>query len=111
MFSHLRTTLKPLYIAIALLAAVQVAGCSSPEEQAQEHYERGMELLAKNDTVRASIEFKNALQKKKDLIGAWRALCNMADAQYVPALSCDIDPELNHFYECYGLEDSVRCGA
>lgn len=79
MFSHLRTTLKPLYIAVALLAAVQVAGCGSPEEQAQEHYERGMELLAKNDTVRASIEFKNALQKKKDLIGAWRALATIEE--------------------------------
>ena len=44
-------------------------------------------------------------------IGAWRALCNMADGQYVPAFSCDSDAELKHFYECYGLGDSVRCGA
>jgi tetratricopeptide (TPR) repeat protein len=79
MLSHARMTLKPLYIAVALLAAVHVAGCSSPEEQAQEHYERGMELLAKNDSMRASIEFKNALQKKKDLIGAWRGLAKIEE--------------------------------
>ncbi len=78
MFSHLRTTLKPLYIAIALLAAVQVAGCSSPEEQAQEHYERGLELPAKNDTVPARIEFKTPPQTKQAMTGPRRPLTHVA---------------------------------
>ena len=59
----------------ALLSAVMlVAGCSSPEEKAQNYYERGMQFLSKQDYVKAGIEFKNALQNKKDLVGAWRGL-------------------------------------
>jgi tetratricopeptide (TPR) repeat protein len=60
--------------AVLGLAVILVAGCSSPEEQAQSYYERGMQHLSKQDYVKAGIEFKNALQKKKDLIGAWRGL-------------------------------------
>jgi Tfp pilus assembly protein PilF len=57
-----------------LLAVVLVAGCSSPEDKAQSYYERGQQFLSKQDYVKAAIEFKNALQIKKDLIGAWRGL-------------------------------------
>jgi cellulose synthase operon protein C len=59
---------------ILVFAVFLVAGCSSPEEKAQRYYERGMELLSKQDYVKAGIEFKNAVQNKKDLIGAWRGL-------------------------------------
>ena len=66
---------------LALLAflLVQAPGCSSPEERAQSHYERGMKLLAQNEPVKASIEFKNALQLKKDLVGAWRGLAQIEE--------------------------------
>jgi len=60
--------------AILVLAIFLVAGCSSPEEKAQNYYERGMQLLSKQDYVKAGIEFKNAVQNKKNLIGAWRGL-------------------------------------
>src|SRR6185369_12431098 len=56
------------------LAVFFLAGCSSPEEKAQGYYERGMQLLSKQDYVKAGIEFKNAIQNKKDLVGAWRGL-------------------------------------
>ena len=59
---------------ILVFAVFLVAGCSSPEEKAQRYYERGMELLSKQDYVKAGIEFKNAVQNKKDLVGAWRGL-------------------------------------
>ena len=59
---------------ILVFAVFLIAGCSSPEEKAQRYYERGMELLSKQDYVKAGIEFKNAVQNKKDLIGAWRGL-------------------------------------
>ena len=59
---------------ILLFAVLLIAGCSSPEEKAQRYYERGMQLLSKQDYVKAGIEFKNAVQNKKDLIGAWRGL-------------------------------------
>jgi tetratricopeptide (TPR) repeat protein len=60
--------------AILLLAVVVVAGCSSPEEKAQSYYEQGMQFLSKKDYVKAGIEFKNALQIKKNMVGAWRGL-------------------------------------
>ena len=60
--------------ALLLLAVVFVAACSSPEDKAQNYYERGMKFLSQQDYVKASIEFKNALQIKKDLVGAWRGL-------------------------------------
>src|SRR5262249_38373246 len=67
-------SLVTLRRALLLLAVVLIAGCSSPEEKAQSYYERGMKLLSQQDYVKAGIEFKNALQNKKDLLGAWRGL-------------------------------------
>ena len=60
-----------------ILAALQLAACNSPEERAQNYYERGMKLLAQQDYVKASLEFRNALQLKKDLVEAWRALADI----------------------------------
>ena len=56
-----------------------VAGCSSPEEKAQNYYERGMQFLSQQDYVKAGIEFRNALQLKKDLVGAWRGLLQIEE--------------------------------
>ena len=60
-----------------ILAALQLAACNSPEERAQNYYERGMKLLSQQDYVKASLELKNALQLKKDLVEAWRALAEI----------------------------------
>ena len=38
-----------------------------------------MKLLSQQDYVKASIEFKNALQLKKDLVGAWRGLAQIEE--------------------------------
>ncbi len=38
-----------------------------------------MKLLAQSEHVKASIEFKNALQLKKDLVGAWRGLAQIEE--------------------------------
>ena len=56
-----------------------VAGCGSKEERAQSYYERGMKFLAQHDDVKASIEFRNALQLEKDMVGAWRALVEIEE--------------------------------
>src|SRR3974377_438692 len=66
----LRRVLLPLIV-------VLIAGCGSPEQRAQNYYERGMQLLAQHEYVKAGIEFKNALQLKKDLVGAWRGLLDI----------------------------------
>ena len=60
-----------------ILAALQLAACNSPEDRAQNYYERGMKLVAQEDYVKASLEFRNALQLKKDLVEAWRALADI----------------------------------
>src|SRR6516225_11351494 len=76
-FSHLLPV--ALRRTLLLLAVVLIAGCSSPEEKAQSYYERGMKLLSQQDFVKASIEFKNALQNKKNLVGAWRGLLEIEE--------------------------------
>jgi len=74
MVSFFNRSLVAVPRALFLLSFLVVAGCSSPEEKAQSYYERGMQFLAQQDYVKASIEFKNALQIRKNLIGAWRGL-------------------------------------
>ena len=85
---------------LSVVAALFVAGCSSPEDKAQSYYERGMKFLAQQDYVKASIEFKNALQIRKDLVGAWRGLSqielhNRNFQAVVPILSTivELDPK------------------
>jgi len=79
MFSHPPFFMRVAAVALVTLAAVQVSGCSSPEEKAEAHYQKGMQLLKDKDKVRAGIEFKNALQKKKDHVGAWRGLATIEE--------------------------------
>ncbi len=77
MFQMSRAPFSLLRFVVLMWAVVQIAGCGSPEERAQNHYERGMQLLAKNDYAKATVEFKNALQLKKDMLGAWRGLAQV----------------------------------
>src|SRR6516162_7127183 len=76
-------SLKPSRVtmrrALLLLAVLLVADCESAEQRAQTYYERGMKLLEQHDDMKASIEFKNALQLKKDMLGAWRALAEIEE--------------------------------
>lgn len=64
-----------------LLILSIMTGCSSPEEKAKNYYEKGMTLLEAGETEKAKIEFKNALQIKK----------NMNDAIYGLALAFEKD--------------------
>ena len=64
--------MKPVrktYVAILLLT-VFLAGCDSPEERAEQHYQRAMTLLAEGDPTSARIEFRNALQQDQNLTKA-----------------------------------------
>ncbi len=54
-----------------------MAGCGSREERAQAYYERGMSYLEKKDYVKARIEFRNAIQRKADLLPAWQGLAEI----------------------------------
>ena len=65
--------------ALLVLAVLFVAGCGSIDERAQSYYERGMKLLSQQNYAKANIEFRNALQLKKDLVGAWRGLAQIEE--------------------------------
>lgn len=60
-------------ICLALLIAINVAGCSSPEERAEKYYQKGMGLLETNPD-KAKLEFQNALQVKKNMTKAMYGL-------------------------------------
>src|SRR4029077_4625601 len=75
----LKSAIAALRLALLAVLFLQISGCGSPEDRAQSHYERGMKLLAQSEPVKASIEFKNALQLKKDLVGAWRGLAQIEE--------------------------------
>ena len=68
---------------LLLLAAVLLTGgCSSSAERAQNYYENGMKLLAAHEYQKATIEFKNAIALKKDLVPAWRGLAQIDEATH-----------------------------
>jgi tetratricopeptide (TPR) repeat protein len=77
----LKLSVVALRFAFLALVFLQVSGCDSPEERAQRHYERGKQLLAQSDHVKAAIEFKNALQLKQDMVGAWRGLAQIEEGK------------------------------
>ena len=65
--------------ALLLCAALALAGCASAEDRAQSHYQHGLELVQQKDYVKASLEFRNAVKLKKDLIPAWRELSQIEE--------------------------------
>ena len=67
---------------LLVLALLLVGGCGSSEDRAQSYYERGMKLLSQENFVKAGIEFRNALQLKKDLVGAWRGIAEIRSANH-----------------------------
>jgi cellulose synthase operon protein C len=73
-----KSTIKVVALqACLVLGALQLANCSSREERAQSYYDNGMSYLEKQDYIKARIELRNALQKKPDMIAAWRALAKI----------------------------------
>ena len=72
---------KILLLCACFGLAMSVAGCGSREERAQAYYERGKEYLEKKDYVKARIEFRNAIQRKADLLPAWQALARIDEQE------------------------------
>ena len=61
------------------LPLILLAGCGSPEERAQGFYEKGMELIAKNDDLGARVQLHSALKFKADRVDVWRALVGVEE--------------------------------
>lgn len=65
-------------LALALLVA-GLMGCSSPEEKVARFNERGTELMAKGDWLKARLEFQNALQINPNSVPALMGLADIAE--------------------------------
>ena len=62
---------------VLLATCLVLTGCDSAEEKAQDHYERGLELLAEGDNARARLEFRNALRQVDTMIEPRLALARL----------------------------------
>ena len=71
-----------LRIALVIAGAMQLACCGSSAERAQGYYDNGVKLLAKHENQKAAIEFKNAIDLKRDMIPAWRGLAQIEEANH-----------------------------
>jgi thioredoxin-like negative regulator of GroEL len=87
------TGLRPISIclqSIVILSMVGLAGCGSPETKAQNYYDRGMALIAKNDDLNARLELLNAVKYKSDKVEAWRALAGIDERTKAQSLFTDL---------------------
>ena len=82
-----------------LMALLLLAGCDSPEERTQKHYERGIALLEEGAPEKAMLEFRNALELNEQHLPTHLAVARLLEARgelqaafarY--ALIADIDP-------------------
>ncbi len=73
------------------LPLILLAGCGSPEERAQGFYEKGMELIAKNDDLGARVQLLSAAKYKADRVDVWRALVGVEERlKYAPSVFQDL---------------------
>ena len=57
------------------MAALQLGGCSSPEERAQKYYENGVKLFSEHENCKGCDRASETpFELKKDLLGAWKLL-------------------------------------
>jgi cellulose synthase operon protein C len=92
---------RKIYALLALVGALTLAGCSSPEQKVESFNKRGQALLEKGDLVKARLEFQNALQINPSAVPALNGLALVAErsqdwqAAYVMWLKvAELDP--NH---------------
>lgn len=77
--SHNTVRLKKI-VPLALIC-LSLAACKTPEEKAQEFYERGLTLIEEGDPARAQIEFKNAVRESATLLDAHLELARLYEAE------------------------------
>lgn len=64
----------------SILLATLLAGCGGPEDRARTYLEKGRELIAERNFVKAKLEIQNALQIKDDMPAAWLAMAELQEA-------------------------------
>jgi cellulose synthase operon protein C len=97
-----------LFGVFAMISMLFLAGCSTPEERAQAHYQSGKELLDKGEFIRAALEFRNAVRLNEKLAVAWQGLATTEEKRLNwPAVSeslnrvIELDP--NNFDAAFKL--------
>src|SRR4051812_6277524 len=80
----------PVRVMIALLAFLALAGCGSPEQNAQKYYESGMALIEKKDDLGARLELLKAVKYKSDKVEVWRALAGIDERTKASSLFLDL---------------------
>src|SRR3984893_16833857 len=77
-------------LAFTLGLALLVAGCGSPEQNAQKYYESGMALIEKKDDLGARLELLKAVKYKSDKVEVWRALAGIDERTKPSSLFLDL---------------------
>jgi pentatricopeptide repeat protein len=88
--ANLKMRSRKLTSGLLLLTALLVAGCNSPEENAQAYYKSGMELIGKNDDLAARLELLKAVKYKSDMVEVWRALAGIDERTKGDSLFLDL---------------------
>ncbi|MBR0685645.1 tetratricopeptide repeat protein [Bradyrhizobium manausense] len=74
----------------AVIMAGLLAGCGSPEQKAQDLYEKGMALVAKNDDLNARVALLTSAKYKSDRIEVWKALAGIDERTKSSSLFVDL---------------------
>lgn len=75
---------------LVALPIVLLAGCGSPEQNAQTYYESGMVLIEKKDDLGARTELLKAVKYKSDKVEVWRALAGIDERTKANSLFLDL---------------------
>ncbi len=69
---------RRVLVGLALSAAL--AACSSPQQRAQFHYDRGVAFVKDGETAKAAVEFRSALAVDEDMVPALYAMGEIEQA-------------------------------
>ncbi|WP_311029144.1 tetratricopeptide repeat protein [Mesorhizobium koreense] len=69
------------FVALVASTMMSISGCDSAEERAQSYYKSGLELLAKGEPIKASLEFRNAIKLDSNFVEALFALGKVEEQQ------------------------------
>lgn len=73
-----------------VIMAGLLAGCSSPEQKAQDLFDKGMALIAQNDDLNARVALLTSAKYKSDRIEVWRALAGIDERTKSSSLFVDL---------------------
>lgn len=76
-------------VGVVIMAGL-LASCGSPEQKAQDLYEKGTALVAKNDDLNARVALLTSAKYKSDRIEVWKALAGIDERTKSSSLFVDL---------------------